>query len=74
MARHSGSFLLTDSWTLTADAMMKRTFDADCVFFGPCPPLSFPASGGHFDQAGLPRSGPVSPAENRKGISSLFYL
>jgi len=34
MARHSGSFLLTDSWTLTADAMMKRTFDALMSFLG----------------------------------------
>jgi lipopolysaccharide/colanic/teichoic acid biosynthesis glycosyltransferase len=34
MARQSGSFLLTDSWTLTADAMMKRTFDALMSFLG----------------------------------------
>jgi lipopolysaccharide/colanic/teichoic acid biosynthesis glycosyltransferase len=30
----TGSFLLTDSWTLTADAMMKRTFDALMSFLG----------------------------------------
>ena len=34
MARHSGSFLLTDSWTLTSDAMMKRIFDALVSFLG----------------------------------------
>jgi lipopolysaccharide/colanic/teichoic acid biosynthesis glycosyltransferase len=34
MARHSGSFLLTDSWTLTSDAMMKRIFDAVVSFLG----------------------------------------
>jgi lipopolysaccharide/colanic/teichoic acid biosynthesis glycosyltransferase len=34
MARHSRSFLLTDSWPLTADAMMKRTFDALMSFLG----------------------------------------